>query len=220
MGNESTTTIRRRRWNWKIMVVSFFFISFPRASSYWPTLKILWQPSSTSSFTVRRFPISLSFVFLSEPLSDIQRNALQKWLANFPRLGDRHLCSSLTPVYIYLHAPMTILLYCRCCYRTFLLCWYYRVSQNISSCLILSLEQLDHPRLIRSVWYGMEEVGAAYSSFILIWYHDFPDAPLSGIDISISMSLCCLVCGLTETANSHMSYTYCPLKLLELLPDS
>ena len=110
MRSESTAIKRQHRWKWRIMVVSFFFISLC-IFLIDPTSKTLLQPLSTLWLSVRRFPIP-SLLLLCYPfwtsLSDVQLNVLQKLLANFPVLGDRHLCSSLILGSICLYAPMTI----------------------------------------------------------------------------------------------------------------
>lgn len=142
--------------------VLFLSESLPRASFLLTHRKNLLTAVIDVIVYRTSFPSISLLVFLSEPLSDIQLNVLQKWLANFPRLGDRHLCYSLTPVYICLHAPMTILLHCSL------------LVQNLPLLLILSSIPeyiiLSHPqsRTARSptsyslcmIWHGVGRVGS------------------------------------------------------------
>jgi hypothetical protein len=68
------------------------------------------------------------------------------------------------------------------------------------------------------VWYGKKLLGKGGRGGIASFCFGTMTLLMPGVDISISMSKSYLVCGFTETTNSHVSNAYCPPKPLGLPP--
>jgi hypothetical protein len=146
MGPESTTMIRRRRWKWRIMVMSFLFplfLHFSVRRSDWPNLET--PLTDTIDVMVERMSCSnLFFPFVSPfdfslSLSDVLLNFLQRWAdlggsdaTDSPSGEPCHSCPSLTLVYVHLCASLIFSFRCRRWCSLCLSCRYYQVFYNVS----------------------------------------------------------------------------------------
>jgi hypothetical protein len=199
MGPGSTTTIRLRRWIWRIMVLSppFFLPHFSARRSDW-----LWQTPSTSWLSVRRVPISSTPLFplstsssllpVSLPLT-FGPTFLQRWAdlggsdaSDFfpPSIVECHHPPrpSLTLVHILLWALLIILFSLPSPMQSLsLLLILSSVLQMYPSLsLRLSLDQLDHFGLLREsalVCTVMGRVGHEVAPCRTLGAMDFPGPP-------------------------------------------